>query len=391
MHPSHLTIQLPTDQSQATLIGRIFRPDVNGPAIIKLDAGNVIDITHSNAPTVRDICEMPDPATYVQSATGPVITDIDTLLQNSDETHRDPSQPHLLAPLDLQVIKASGVTFIVSLLERVIEEQAKGNPQKATEIRRDINQLIGDDLSQLKPGSHEALQIKQKLIEKGVWSQYLEVGIGPDPEIFTKCPVLSAVGAGSHIGIHAESSWNNPEPEVALVISSQAKAVGAMLANDVNLRDVEGRSALLLGKAKDNNASCALGPFLRLFDKNYTLNDVHACDIELKVEGVDTFILDGINSISKISRLPTDLIHAAINESHQYPDGLALLLGTMFAPIKDRDSAGKGFTHKIDDIVTISTPQLGSLSNRVKHSHICAPWTYGLADLMRNLAARNFL
>src|SRR5690606_27366505 len=105
----------------------------------------------------------------------------------------------------------------------------------------------------------------------GVWSQYLEVAIGKDAEIFTKTQPMASVGFGAQIGIHPESHWNNPEPEVVLAVARTGKIRGATLGNDVNLRDYEGRSALLLGEAKDQNASCAIGPFIRLFDETFSL------------------------------------------------------------------------------------------------------------------------
>jgi len=388
-----MTDILPTDHEAATLLGRAFVPNAKGPSVVAVVQGKVIDITSSSAPTARDICESADPAGYVRGAIegGRDLGSVEDLAANSWEATRDPAKPYLLAPCDLQALKASGVTFVISLLERVIEEQARGAPERAAAIRQDIDSLIGADLSKLKPGSDEAMLLKEKLIEKGVWSQYLEVGIGPDAEIFTKAQPLSGVGAGAHIGILPASTWNNPEPEVALVVSSAGQAVGATLGNDVNLRDMEGRSALLLGKAKDNNASCAIGPFIRLFDDGYSLDDVRAADIALSVEGTDGFKLEGLSSISQISRDPTELIDATIGAAHQYPDGFALLLGTMFAPIQDRDVAGEGFTHKIGDVVTISNDRLGALANTVHYCGDCAPWTMGAADLMRNLAARGLL
>ena len=277
------------------------------------------------------------------------------------------------------------------MLERVIEEQAGGAPEKAGEIRQQIESLIGEKLSSLQPGSRAAMALKRDLIEKGIWSQYLEVGIGPDPEIFTKCPVLAPVGPGADIGIHPMSEWNNPEPEVVLAVASDGRIVGATLGNDVNLRDVEGRSALLLGKAKDNNASCALGPFVRLFDDGFSLDDVRRAEVGLTVIGEDGFSLQGTSSMAKISRDPAALVEAAIGVHHQYPDGLVLFLGTMFAPTKDRGKLGEGFTHKLGDIVTIETPRLGRLVNTVRHTNQCAPWSFGIAALMKNLAARQLL
>ena len=384
----------------ASLLGRAWLPGVGGPIVVTVREGEVIDITSRLAPTVRDVCEMIDPATYVREAPGNAIGTLEALLadsaiasgsENPVDAAGNRARPWLLAPIDLQAIKASGVTFVVSLLERVIEEQAKGSPEKAASIRSEIQDLIGHDLSQLVPGSEQAMQVKQALIGKGVWSQYLEVGIGPDPEIFTKAQPMSAVGPGADIGILPTSTWNNPEPEIAVVVASSGRIVGATLGNDVNLRDVEGRSALLLGKAKDNNASCALGPFIRLFDDGFGLEDVEQAEIRLTVDDPEGYRLDGASSMSRISRSPESLVSAAMGSHHQYPDGLVLFLGTMFAPIQDRDVPGQGFTHRIDDVVGIETPALGRLVNRVRNCAECAPWTFGPSHLMRSLASRKLL
>jgi fumarylacetoacetate (FAA) hydrolase family protein len=377
--------------SEGVLIGRAKVPGVAYPAVITVRDDSIFDITDKVGPTVRDICEMDDPAGYVLAAEGIRIGDLTETLRNSWGRGDEYERLQVLSPIDLQAVKAAGVTFVVSLLERVIEEQARGDKAKADALRGEILDLIGTDLSELVPGSSTAMRVKETLIERGVWSQYLEVGIGPDAEVFTKGQPMSTVGYGADVGIHPMSSWNNPEPEVALVISSAGKIVGATLGNDVNLRDVEGRSALLLGKAKDNNASGALGPFIRLFDANFTLDTVCNADIALNVKGEDGFELVGKSSMSQISRTPESIVRQTVGRHHQYPDGLVLYLGTMFAPVKDREGPGKGFTHKIGDIVSISTPTLGILSNRVRLATECPEWTYGVSHLMRDLSKAGLL
>jgi fumarylacetoacetate (FAA) hydrolase family protein len=378
---------LPDDGTSGTLVGRVWLPQAGGPAVVAVRADGVFDVT-AQFPTVSALCEEDDPAKSLRAVKGERIGDLDGFLRNIPRDRRDRQKPWLLAPVDLHVLKAAGVTFAISMLERVIEERARGNPASADAIRKEVVRLVGDDLSKLKPGSEEAMRLKQVLIEQNAWSQYLEVGIGPDAEVFTKAPVMSSVGTGMDAGLHPKSTWNNPEPEVVLAVSSRGTIVGATLGNDVNLRDFEGRSALLLSKAKDNNASCAIGPLLRLFDDTFSLDDVRKMDVGLTVTGLDGFVLDGHSSIGKISRDPTDLVAQTIGAVHQYPDGFALFLGTMFAPVKDRDTPGEGFTHKRDDIVTIAAPQLGKLTNRMRGSDECEPWTFGLGALMRNLAKR---
>ena len=377
--------------SDGLLLGRARVPGFAHPRVITVRDGQVFDITALGSATTRDICELADPASAVKAAPGTALGSVDAVLANSWADHLSDTAPSLLSPIDLQAVKAAGVTFVVSLLERVIEEQARGDKAKADLLRTDILGLIGTDLSQLVPGSETATKVKATLIARGVWSQYLEVGIGPDAEIFTKSQPMSTVGFGADVGILPISEWNNPEPEVALVVASDGRIVGATLGNDVNLRDVEGRSALLLGKAKDNNASASLGPLMRLFDQSFSLADVKTAEIGLKVTGEDGFVLEGHSSMSQISRTPESLVAAAIGRHHQYPDGFVIYLGTMFAPVKDRGGVGKGFTHKPNDIVTISTPKLGSLSNRVRLSTECPPWTYGASHLMRDLAKAGLL
>ncbi|UXN68667.1 fumarylacetoacetate hydrolase family protein [Devosia neptuniae] len=373
------------------LVGRARIAGHDHPRIVTVRGDQLVDITSAGRATVRDIAEAGSAADYVRSQTGQVLGSVEAIMANSAATAPDASLPVLLSPIDLQAIKASGVTFVVSLLERVIEEQARGDKSRADALRGEILELIGTDLSELVPGSETAAKVKAALIEKGVWSQYLEVGIGPDAEIFTKGQPMSSVGYGAEVGLHPISSWNNPEPEVALLVTSKGEIIGATLGNDVNLRDVEGRSALLLGKAKDNNASASLGPFVRLFDGEFTLETIKQAEIALRVEGEDGFVLDGHSSMSQISRTPESLVAATIGGHHQYPDGLVLYLGTMFAPVQDRGGAGKGFTHKIGDVVSISTSSLGTLSNRVNLSTKCPPWTYGSSHLLRDLAKANLL
>jgi fumarylacetoacetate (FAA) hydrolase family protein len=369
---------LPHSSETALLAGRVWRPDI-GPCVVAIRDDRVIDITSKNIPTMRDLCEADDPAEMLHNAPG---EDIGALNDLTD---------HLLAPVDLHAIKACGVTFANSMVERVIEEQADGDPDRANAIRDRVGKIIGDSLSGLTPGSEEAEKVKTVLQAEGLWSQYLEVGIGPYAEVFTKSQPMSAVGYGAEVGLHPISNWNNPEPEVVLCVTSKGTIIGATLGNDVNLRDVEGRSALLLGKAKDNNASCALGPFIRFFDDSYSLDNVRKAELTMTVTGTDGFTLDGQSSMTQISRDPADLAAQTIGRHHQYPDGFVLFCGTLFAPTKDRDAPGQGFTHHIGDVVEITEPMLGTLRNTVRLSTDCPEWTFGTSALMRNLAARGLL
>ncbi|MBS0643926.1 MAG: fumarylacetoacetate hydrolase family protein [Proteobacteria bacterium] len=381
---------LPDDAADAALVARVWKPDAGGPAVAAIRNGDVFDISRF-FPTVRDLCEAEDPAAALNAAAGQWMGSLASILDNTPVEGRDRGKPWLLAPADLQAVKAAGVTFAISMLERVIEERARGDHAAAAAIRAEVTRLVGDDLARLKPGSPEAMRLKEVLIQQGAWSQYLEVGIGPDAEIFTKCQPMASVGTGMDAGVHPASSWNNPEPEVVLVVASSGRIVGATLGNDVNLRDVEGRSALLLGKAKDNNASCAIGPFLRLFDGGFSLDDIRSTTVTLRVEGTDGFVLEGSSSIGRISRDPADLVAQMVNAHHRYPDGALLFLGTMFAPIQDRDAPGQGFTHKTGDVVTIAAPKLGRLVNRIMPTDRCEPWSFGASALMRNLAGRGLL
>ncbi|ATG21512.1 fumarylacetoacetate hydrolase [Ralstonia pickettii] len=384
---------LPEDLERATLVGRVWRTTAHGegPSVVAVRNGVVFDITQA-APTVADLFEHLDALAVARQAHGEDLGRVEALIERSMAADRASNAPTLLAPNDLQAIKACGVTFAVSLIERVIEEQAGGDPAKARDVRESIVGVVGSDLSKIKPGSDAAMRLKEELQRRGAWSQYMEVGIGPDAEVFSKSQPMSAVGFGADVGLHPASRWNNPEPEIVLAVSSNGHVVGAALGNDVNLRDIEGRSALLLGKCKDNNGSCAIGPFVRLFDEHFTIDTIRTTQVSLRVEGADDgFVLDGVSHMSEISRDPLDLVAQTCGPHHQYPDGFMLFLGTMFSPIKDRDAPGAGFTHHLGDRVTISAPPLGALVNTVRLSTEIAPWTFGVRALYRNLAARGLI
>lgn len=382
---------LPEDAERAILVGRAWVPgDHPGPSPVIIRGADVVDISDT-FPTMSELLNTESIESKMDDLNGTKIGVIGSLLENSVWHSQDKKHPYLLAPVDLQAVKACGVTFAQSMLERVIEERAKGDPSAAQGIRNDIQKVIGLNLESIIPGSSEAEQLKEVLIEKDMWSQYLEVGIGPDAEVFTKAQPMSVMGIGAQIGILEKSEWNNPEPEITLAVNARGKILGATLGNDVNLRDIEGRSALLLGKAKDNNASAAIGPFIRLFDENFSLDDVRMAELSLTVRGLDQFTLHGRSSMSKISRDVADLVDETIGRHHQYPDGFCLMTGTLFAPSEDRDKIGGGFTHKVGDTVQISTPTLGALVNEVELSENIEPWEFGAGALMKNLAARGLL
>jgi len=380
---------LPRDASDALLVGRAWVPAQEGPCVVAVRGDDVVDLT-PRYPTTSHLLNAAKPVDVraaIKSAPG--LATLDGLAANSVEGARDAGKPWLLAPADLHAVKASGVTFVASMLERVIEERAKGNP--ADGARGEIQAIVGPDLRGIKPGSPEAARIKEVLVAKGMWSQYLEVGIGPDAELFSKCPPMAAVGLGARVGVHPASVWSNPEPELVLVINREGAIVAVTLGNDVNLRDVEGRSALLLGRAKDNNASCAMGPFFRLLDERFTLDHARRVTFETVVQGPDGFRISHMTQVAEISRDLTELAGQAIGTYHRYPDGLVLFIGTMFAPVADRGAPGSGFTHKTGDVVSIAAPEIGRLVNEVVACDAAEPWSFGTGALMASLARRGLL
>ncbi|WP_017611842.1 fumarylacetoacetate hydrolase family protein [Nocardiopsis salina] len=373
---------LPEDADRATLVGRVWDPETGGPRPVLVRGEQVHDL-FSLAPTVSALLESEDALRRLQDVRGRPRWNLAELAAAPDE----PGAARLLAPVDLQVVKACGVTFADSMVERVIEERCAGDPARAEQVRATVTAAVGSAVGGVEPGSEQARAVKEVLVERGLWSQYLEVGLGPDPEVFTKAPVLASVGYGARVGIPAFSQWNNPEPELVLAVDPRGRPRGCTLGNDVNLRDVEGRSALLLGMAKDNNASSALGPLLRLFDDTFTLDSVREERVRLRVEGAqDGFTLEGENHVGRLSRSFEQLVSATSGAHHQYPDGFVLYTGTLFAPTRDRDRPGEGFTHKDGDRVTISSPHLGSLRNTVGSAEELPRWEFGVGSLFSYLS-----
>ncbi|HMO27359.1 MAG TPA: fumarylacetoacetate hydrolase family protein [Tepidisphaeraceae bacterium] len=379
-------------------VGRCWAPagrsgeGVAGPCVVTVRDGAVIDLSETFE-TFSALLNHDHPLEAVRSAKGRVLAPADQVIRDSLYPHRadrliDEQRVVLLAPNDLCATKACGVTFIRSLLERVVEEKAQGDPTKAADIRAMITHALGDDLSKVKPGSPQTVQLKKKFIDAGIWSQYLEVGIGPNVEIFTKAQPMSSVGYGQQVGVLPDSMWNNPEPEVVLAVSRRGRIVGVTLGNDVNLRDYEGRSALLLGEAKDQNGSSAIGPMVRLMDESFSVADITRLEVRLSVQGLDGFTVTGANRMSEISRSPEEIAQSVVCAHHQYPDATMIYLGTMFAPTEDRSAAGGGFTHHLHDRVEISVPQLGTLVNWVNHTDRIPPWEYGASELVECLVAR---
>lgn len=387
-----MTQCLPADYESAVLLGRVWRADGDpaGPSVALVRGETVYDISASY-PLLAELLNQEDLLAAIHRAEKIELGRTCEILQNSDAATQDPRRPYFLAPCDLQALKACGVTFASSLLERLVEEQAKGNPMRAQALRQELERDLDVRFSEVVPGSKEALAVKEKLLQRNLWSQYLEVGMGPDAEVFTKAQPMSSVGTGAYLGVRADSGWNNPEPEIVLAVSRQGKIVGATLGNDVNLRDFEGRSALLLGKAKDNNGSCVIGPFIRVFDETFGIEDVRGAEVTVEVEGKDGFVMRDKSTMAKISRDVTELVSQTIGPEHQYPDGLMLFTGTLFSPTHDRGGDGKGFTHKQGDVVKIASKRLGALINHVGLCHEIPPWRFGMIELVRNLRMRGLL
>lgn len=416
--PLHLSLEkmsieatLPADWKEGSFIGRVWRSDIQpeGPSVVALDKdGYLVDITTS-FPTVSKLCNQEDPAAAMREALernkGNRIGRFSEILANTPLHAQKKGKPYLISPADLQAVKAAGVTFADSLIERSVEKLAGGDPAKADNIRKDIHAVIRGkmglaetdeiDLSKMKPGSPQALELRDYLIDKGLQKSYLEVGLGPDAEIFTKAQPMATVGHGAHAGVHPGSKWNNPEPEVVMVAGKSGKAVGAALGNDVNCRDIEGESELKLGECKDQNASATMGPLIRLFDKSFTLDDVRTMDVGLEVSNAeDGYKVDAVSSMSKISRDPQNELLAQTFAHHQYPDGALLYCGTMFAAAmvpRDKEHPEKGFTHKYGDVVTITSSKLGSVTNVMQSADLCPKWEVGAGALMENLAERGLL
>jgi len=378
---------LPSDGYAGTLVGRALFPGVfPGPCVVAIREDGVHNIS-GTVPTMAQLLNAPNPLATLQRALrncvylGP----LESLLENSTPSTHDPLKPYLLTPIDLQAVKAVGLTFVNGLLQRFADD----NGGAATVAK--MEKAAGVALGKILPGSEEAARLRTALMEDGLWNDTLEVGFGPDVELFTKAQPLSAVGTGAEIAVLPTSKQTFAEPEVVLMLNADGKICGATLGCDMTARDVEARSLLLLGRAKDQNATCAVGPFIRLFDQTFSLPNVQGMNLTYAFEGADDAVFTDTGSMDQIGRGLITLARQVVNEHHGYPDGVALFTGCMFKAPSSRGASDTPFTHQVGDVVIIKASPLGTLINRVNTTDKVRPWSFGMSDLMANLANRQLL
>ena len=223
-----------------------------------------------------------------------------------------PTREELLAPVDRQEVWASGVTYLRSRTARMEESKTAGGG-----------------------------------------SFYDRVYDAERPELFFKASPARVVSPGRDVRIRADSQWNVPEPEFALVINPQRRIVGYTIGNDMSSRDIEGENPLYLPQAKCYDGSCALGPAVLLAEEPLP----PTTEIRMEVLRGGASVFRGATTMSQMKRSPDELVSYLYREM-SFPYGCILMTGTGVIPPDE-------FSLRSGDEIRITVDAIGTLVNRV--------------------------